>query len=597
MTIRPVKVIPGTSPEPDSTKLKAIQYVNTSGFYFRGDSLCKYPGWQNLTTAISGATRSVFGFNNGTYDIWLIGTHKRLYCRINGVETNITPLQTTTTAIANSLDCTNASPTINVNATGHGLATGDRVKITGAADFGGFTAATHINIEHIITVTGADDFTITAAINATSTVTGGGGAATVYQKPIEAGQISQGNAFGFGGGDYDEGDYNESQAFSTALVYPRIWSFGRYGNGSVVICPGDNGIIYAWSGSTTVAPTKATNSPTANWISTKNNAVRARGAASVRNGIQISGLSDITDWTPGAASTSYSDDWEEVGRMISDAYAGEVGLIFTENAVVAEEYVEFPKLYQHRTIMKSDGILGPMARIEIEGAVLWAGNHGFYLFDGQSIGRLKISCQQYIFGDTDRGGKLNRAQRYKCFFEYDADNNQAIFHFPIDNSSEPNAYCILQLDDKEAVIATLGLRDLTAAEQIPLDKKRITAYGDNTTHALYRENSGVDAGDSAMSCYAESHWRMLSDGKISQEIMEIYPDAVQTGNMTLTLYAKDYPQDPNERSYSFSITPTTKRICPQVEGCYVRYRWELTALGADYVGGMMTEDVQAGTEA
>lgn len=593
---RPVKVIPGTQPEPDATKLKSVQYVATDKVYFRGEQLCTWPGWSDVSVTYAGAARSIYGFNNGTYNIYLIGTHKRLYCSINGTETNITPLKTSTTAIANSLDCTNTSTTVNVNATAHGLATGDRVKINAAADFGGFTAATHINKEHIITVTGDDDFTFEAAIAATSDVTGGGGASTTYQKPIDAGSISQGSLSGFGGGDYDTGDFGGEHVFSTQFSYPRIWSFGRHGNGSVVMCPGDNGIIYTWSGDTAVAPVKATNSPTANWVSTKGNSVRARGAGSVRNGIQNSGLGDITDWTPGPTSTSFSDDWEEVGRMISDAYAGEVGLIFTEDAVVIEEWVDYPKLYDYRTLMKSDGILGPLARLEFEDEIIWAGNRGFYRFNGEGLTKVDVSCHEYIFGNEDSGGgKLNRDQRYKSFWQYDADNGNCVFHFPADSSSEPNMYVAINLRDGTA---TLGTRDLTASEQTPLGKKRLTLYGDNTTHKMYRENNGVDAGSVAMSWYAESHWRKLSDGKVSQEIMEIIPDAIQTGDITLALYAADYPQDPNVRTYGpYTISPTTRRICPQVDGCYVRYRWAGNTMGGSYRAGAWDEDVQEGTEA
>ena len=594
MTRRAVKVKPGTHPTPDSTALSAVQYVDTDKVFFRGDKLCKYPGWSSQATTFTGAARSIASFNNGTYNIWLIGTHKRLYARINGTDTNITPLLTTTTAIANSIDIANGSTNMVFNAVGHLQAVGDRVKIAGAANFDVYTAATHINIEHIITAVTANTFTVVVAVAANPGATSAGGAGTTYAKQIAAGDISQADLIGFGGGDYDEGDYDEGGVFTTAFAYPRIWSFGRYGDGSVAICPGGNGIIYGWSGSTTVAPVKITNSPTALWISTRNNAIKARGAGSVKNMINISGVGAVTAWTPGPTTTSYADDWEEAGRMISDAYAGNIGLIFTENMVIAEEYVDLPKLYRHETIMRSDGILGPMARIEIEGQILWAGNHGFYLFNGEGIEKIKTSVQDYIFASSDRGGNLNRSQRYNCFWEYDPANAQAVFHFPAGVSSEPNEYCILHMPTRTA---TLGTRSLTAAEQIPLESYRLTAYGDNTTHELYRENSGVEAGSSAMSWHAESHWRLMTDGGLSQEIMEIYPDATQTGDITLTMYAKDYARSTDTRTYGpYTISPTTERICPQVDGHLVKYRWASTVEGGDYREGSWMEDVQPGTE-
>ena len=591
MARRAVKVIPGTQPEPDSTNLKTVRYVSTDKVYFDGDALTTYPGWQLLNSAVTGAIRSVFGFNNATFNIYLIGTHEGLTARINGVETNITPLQASpaATLAADPLATALGDTTLTVTYAAHGLTAGQRIKLDGATDVGGITAATDIDREFIVaTVPDANTFTVTMDVAASSAATGGGSAVDIY-KQLAAGNISGGALSGFGGGTYSSGGdvYGIGYPFVAAFSYPRIWSFGKYGN-DVVICPGDNGIIYQWDGNVLIAPAPVTDAPTANWIYTKNNAIGALGAASVGNNIAHSDTEDTTAWTPAPDNNAFEDVWEEAGRFISQAASRDVSLLFTESEVVAEEFRGQPDGYVHKTIMKSDGILGPMARIEVEDAIFWTGAYDFYVFDGSTIAKLEgITCHDYIFKN------LNFNQRYKCFWEYDVSNNFLVFHFPTGAASEPNEYMVYDLTNKTS---TLGTRDLTAAEQSPLGQNRITAYGDGTTHLLHEENSGNDAGDIAMNWHAESHWRMLGDGSITQEIMEIYPDSIQTGNISLTIYTKNYVQDVNQFTYGpYVVTPTTPFIDPQAEGVYVKYRWEGNSLGGYYRGGAWAEDVQPGT--
>jgi hypothetical protein len=75
----------------------------------------------------------------------------------------------------NPFDTTSGSAVINVNDTAHGLSTGDIATFSGAVAVGGIPEDV-LNTNHKVTVVGADDYTITVFTEATSTVTGGGGA-------------------------------------------------------------------------------------------------------------------------------------------------------------------------------------------------------------------------------------------------------------------------------------------------------------------------------------------------------------------------------------------------------------------------------------
>lgn len=687
---RPVKILPGTHPVPDSTQTSAIQFVSTSGVYSVGDKLASLPGWITGNTDYTGAARSVFGFNNGTYDIELIGTHSKLFARINGVDTNVTPLETvaaatlgtdpittryddvqvtpfvttngsryvivntflydevksgdvvTISGVVGSGGTLNGIPVAQINTThtiidvpgtyfrilvttaatssgsptesgtviamkalkitytAHGLAAGDRIKISGASGTIGGVPDTEMNKEHVISIIETANTFIVPCATAPSSLASGGGAGVEIFKEIDGGNISGGALAGFGGGDYDEGAYDEPKAFVSAFSYPRIWSFGKLGN-DVILCPGDTAgvpgaIIYSWDGDIAEAPVKVTNSPTALWIYTKYNAIGALGAANVGNRIQHSDTTDVTIWSPSASNNAYFDDWEDVRRFISQATVGDLNVLFTEHEVVRESFEGPPIGYLHRTISTSDGLLGPKARIEIPGGVVFAGGSDFYITDGNSVTSLPgITCLEYIFGAEETGGgALNWTHRYKSFWRADPDRSLLFFHFPAGASEEPNQYMVYDLKKK---ISWLGERGLTAAEEPKiLGEKPITVYGDGTTHELYIENSGVNAGSAVLNAYAESNWRLLGDGSMTQEIMEIYPDTTQQGNLKLTIYTKNYPQDTNIITWGpYTITPTTTFIDPQIEGVYVKYRWEKDELNTSFILGQWIEDAQPGT--
>jgi hypothetical protein len=102
----------------------------------------------------------------------IFGTHRKVYHYASQVVTDITPydvLQSGT--LSNALDTTNGDATVNVNHTGHNLKTGQVVTLEAGAVVGGLT----IRGSYVVTVTGANDYTIEANTAASADVTGGGG--------------------------------------------------------------------------------------------------------------------------------------------------------------------------------------------------------------------------------------------------------------------------------------------------------------------------------------------------------------------------------------------------------------------------------------
>jgi hypothetical protein len=140
----------------------------------------KIGGWQRISSAtFLGVCRSLWNWVTlGFENLVGVGTNLKFYIERGGAYYDITPLRSYTEApvvLSNPFDTTSGSAVINVNDTAHGLSTGDIATFSGAVAVGGIPAD-FLNTNHKVTVVGADDYTITVAVTASSTVTGGGGA-------------------------------------------------------------------------------------------------------------------------------------------------------------------------------------------------------------------------------------------------------------------------------------------------------------------------------------------------------------------------------------------------------------------------------------
>jgi hypothetical protein len=147
---------------------------------FRSGMPEKIGGWQRISSAtFLGVCRSLWNWVTlGFENLVGVGTNLKFYIERGGAYYDITPLRSYTEApvvLNNPFDTTSGSAVINVNDTAHGLSTGDIATFSGAVAVGGIPAD-FLNTNHKVTVVGADDYTITVAVTASSTVTGGGGA-------------------------------------------------------------------------------------------------------------------------------------------------------------------------------------------------------------------------------------------------------------------------------------------------------------------------------------------------------------------------------------------------------------------------------------
>lgn len=199
----PLMVNPGMTHDVDLTQLDTVTFTDGDKVRFYKGRLRKLGGWKSTAysafssnTALTGCPRCIFSLLRGN-DRWvLIGTSDRVYALKNSVLTNITPVKTSTTAIANSINTNygtlgnnpfttvNGSTTVTVTHTAHKLQVNDSITLSGAAGAVNGVPQAQLNATHIVrSIPTANSYTIRVTTAATSSGTGGG-ASIVEATPI-----------------------------------------------------------------------------------------------------------------------------------------------------------------------------------------------------------------------------------------------------------------------------------------------------------------------------------------------------------------------------------------------------------------------------
>lgn len=685
----PIQIQPGVQPSTDKTAFATTHYTMADKIRFRFGFPEKIGGWNSVTfnygATILGMARSLFSTVLSTSLNTLIGTNSKIYTVFGSILTNITPLSTSTTAIANSLatdyhtlinnpilttinfpriiviDSNTANYTsgdiitisgatatggystgdinaqheiqtilpgtgytivlgsnatsnsigggnavvvasglIDVTKTAHGLTNGQRVKILGATTSGGVTAA-QINMEWLIRNVTTNTFDIFTTGTATSSVSGAGGASTTFQPEIAVGAVNEAIGQGYGCGLYGVGLYGTALTSSNALSYPRIWFMDRFGS-NVIMTAGNQTGLYAWAGSTTIAPALITNAPTAiNYSFVSNNIIVTFGYQNIGNQIFSCDQGNMTQWTSSSNNQVFQDAIEGAGEFLSHVSVNTVNLIFTATQTYLFQYTGFVagsanSIWSVTQLENNVGIIAPMARVSVFGTAYWMGANNFYMWQGANVQIISSADQttstmlNYVFKN------INRGQSYKCFAWYNEQFDEIWFHYPSANSNECDSIARLNRSDLTWVPDTF---DRTCAEypNLILGYPRLIS----AENVFYNHEQGTDADGSAMPWSLTSNLRggdfiRNSLGTATTKnymLTSVIPDSIQNGDINVEIKGFRYPQSTAAMfDNDYTVAPTTEFFSVQGGARLWQYELSGNVLGQQFIAGQWMEMVQ-----
>lgn len=196
MPLQKLQLRPGVNRE-STTLANEGGWFDCDKIRFRSGYPQKIGGWTPLSSSTYiGTARSLWNWVTlRGYNLLGVGTNIKYYVENGGAYNDITPIRATTTLPNNPFTTQLSSPTVTVNAPGHGAVNGDYVTFSGATTVAGLD----LNNQYSITYIDSNTYTITASGNASSATSGGGAAVSAaYQLNIGSSTITYQTGWGTG---------------------------------------------------------------------------------------------------------------------------------------------------------------------------------------------------------------------------------------------------------------------------------------------------------------------------------------------------------------------------------------------------------------
>lgn len=496
----------------------------------------KIGGWSQWNIdgdEISGICRAIQCWQDYSYNVWhVFATTSRLWAfDQDKTRTNITPYAETGT-LANPFTTTNASATVSVADTSHGLVVGQYVSFSGASAVGGITISGEYQVAG---VTDANTYTIVHSSAATSSAGPGGGGSVSFSYELAPGDPNVSTGGGWGIGRWGEGTWGTERTSTTYLQLPRRWSLDQYGQHLLAMPSG--GGLYKWQVNVANRAALVTNAPGTGLFMfvTSERIVVVLGADGDFMTMKWCDDDDLTIWTPADDNTANIRRLQEGSRLMAGTRMAQgINLVWSDTAVYLMQFTGTNTVYSTRVVGTNCGIIGPGAFVVVDGIAYWMAPSTFQMYGGQLSTLPRWEEIKPVFDELDPD------QRFKVHAHYNPMFREIWWEYPSAGSVEPNRYVKVSLDTWDWDVGTLdrtafGLRNV-------LGQYLLLATDENGV--IYEHETGSDADGVALDWHIESGFFDLENGNVGLNIDGYIPDfSRQVGAIDVTLSSRDLPED------------------------------------------------------
>ncbi len=547
-------------------------------------------GWKKKTltgSVLLGIPRSVHDWTAlDNTDYMSVGTEKRLYIiQPSLVVTNITPIRKTTspanpfdTDTAGGFDPNGSNPKFfQFNDTGHGATVGDIIEFDTYAAVGGITVVGSFEVLALGSVAPADEIIFKGAEDATSTVTGGGGAGNVTYE-ITTGTGASGLAQGYGVGKYGDGTYGSPRTGSTYTVELRKWSLGNWGEDLIANPRG--GKIYTWdlSAGIGVRAVEIANAPLTNLhviVSPENRQLISFGA---HNGSSDDPLfiawcdnEDFTTWIPASNNNAGTKRLDSGSTIVTGIKTRTGILILTDTSVHIMQPLSGAEVYSFREIASGISISGPSAGVDAAGVVYFMGVTNFFKYDGILTVH---SCPNWtrVYRDIDK------TQAFGTYCSHSKNFNEVWWFYPSKGKFVNDKYIVYNYVEDiwyYGDMARTSFNDFSPFFELP--------YGFDDAGNLFVHESGEDADDVAMTSFIESSDMSIASGDQLMHVSKLIPDFDRiSGSVTVLLKGRKYPQKTQFQKGPYLASGATAEMGCRIRARHLAIRITQTGLGESF---------------
>lgn len=550
-----------------------------------------------VLTHISVGGIIIFGF----YRTYQVSANQYQILLTDTLGNPVIPLSAVTNGGAVALfNTTAASSVVTVTLADHGYSSGDTYPILVSTSVGGVTLFGN----YIVTgVSSSSQFTIQAQNAATSTTSAsinGGNAGYDYYYAF--GPLQVGSGYGVGG--YGTGGYGSGISLTPATggpLYARDWTLDNWGE-VLIACPSGltfgaaisdplGGPIYEWAPSEN-APTLNVipEAPVANagiFVAMPQRQIIAWG--STFNGVQDPLLirwcdvENYNQWIALPTNQAGSYRIPKGSKIVGCIQGPQQGLVWTDLALWAMQYVGPPYVYSFNEIGTGCGLISPKAATSLNGVVYWMSQSQFFMLSPSGVQGIQCPIWDVIFQDldTDNLDKIRVAANSRF--------NEISWFYPTrGNGGEISAYVKYNIGLNQWDFGTLSR---TAWINQSVFGPPIGATPDGF---IYQHETSQNADGQPMNSYFQTGYFNLSDADVLTYVDQFWPDAkwglyggIPDANILLTFYVLNYPGDTPQVFGPYDVTQATQYISPRFRGRLVSIRIESNDIDSFWRMGAM----------
>jgi hypothetical protein len=397
---------------------------------------------------------------------------------------------------------------------------------------------------------------------------------------------------GYGVGGYGTGGYGSGVVgvSSTATAITAVdWSLDNWGE-TLIASPLD-GPIYEWSPSANnPVATVISQAPQVNegcFVAMPQRQIIAYG--STFNGVKDPLLvrwcdvANYNAWVGLITNQAGSYRIPKGSKIIQGIQGPQQGLLWTDLAVWAMQYVGPPFVYQFNEIGTGCGLIGRRAAASVNGIVYWMGQSQFFRLAGSGVEPIRCPVWDVIFQDLDTTNldKIRVAPNSR-FGEI------SWFYPTYGNGGEVSHYVkynfLLDQWDFGELARTAWINESVLGPPI----------GAAPNQFIYQHETSPDADGHPMVSSFQTGYFVLTEANVKMFIDQIWPDmkwgyygGAQSAQVRLTFYVTDYPGQTPLQYGPYTMTQATTFITPRFRGRLVSIKMESSDIGSFWRIGNM----------
>jgi len=418
-----------------------------------------------------------------------------------------------------------------------------------------------------------------------------------------------------------------------SVIDPGLWSLDNLGSKLIALIVG--GKCFEWdadlTNATSVRASVIANAPVvsnAMIVSTPDRHLVFFGTTTTNTDsttqdemyLQFSNQEDITDYTPTANNSAGSQKLADGSRIMGALRGRNAIYVWTDTALFIMRFVGQPFTFAFEQVGTNCGLIGMNAAKEVDGTVYWMSENGFFRYTGK-LESMVCLVEDYVFDDINTTssqliycGLNNLFGEIMWFYPTSTSNanDRCVSYNYLDSRSEKpiwftnaNQYFPRSTWADSAIFGLPHGTSYDAGNDASFD---VVGNTDGST-IYYEHETGTDqitptvtttlisnilSGDFDITQDQREGITFRGDGEFIMRINRIVPDFIsQTGNTTIDLEVRDYPNDTAATSTlgPFTISSTQSKIDTRARGRAVALKISNTAASESWKLGTFRLDI------